>query len=59
MIQKYDNRLLSLMGTLATHLTTFACAQSLRIMRSEFELSINALDENIDFVVCSVTFLQE
>lgn len=59
LIQKYDRRLLTLSGTLSENIIAFACANSLKITSLQFELSINSLDECIDFVVASVTFLQE
>jgi hypothetical protein len=59
MIQKYDRRLKELMGTLSTNLLTFACNNKLEITSAQFELSINSLDETVDFVIASVTILQE
>jgi len=57
-LQKYNNRLKELSGTLSTNLIAFACANSLTISSAQFELSINNLDANIDFVIASVTLIQ-
>lgn len=57
--QKYDNRLKDLMQLLSTHLISFSCDNSLTILSSQFELSINTYDENFDFVICSVSLLDE
>jgi hypothetical protein len=53
--QKYVNRLKELMQLLSTHLISFSCDNELTIESSQFELSINRLDENVDFVICSIT----
>jgi hypothetical protein len=57
-IQKYDRRIFELIGTLATNLGTFACANELDLTNCQFELGLNRLDENIDFVIASITFIQ-
>ena len=54
-LQKYTNRLKELMQLLSTHLIAFCCDNELTIESSQFELIINSLDENVDFVVCSIT----
>jgi hypothetical protein len=56
--QKYDRRLLVLMNMLSINLASFACDHELTISSTQFELEINKLDENIDFVVCSITLVQ-
>ena len=57
--QKYDNRLKELMQLLSTHIIAFSCDNELTILNSQFELSINTYDENIDFVLCSISLLDE
>lgn len=57
-IQKYDRRLYELMNTLSTNLIAFSCSHELDILASQFELKLNTLDENVDFVVCSITLKQ-
>ena len=57
-IQKYDRRLFELTNLLSTNLISFACANDLTINNVQFELGLNQLDENLDFVIGSVTLLQ-
>jgi hypothetical protein len=57
-IQKYDRRLLELMGTLSTNLLSFACTNELTIQGLQYEAQLNNLDENIDFIIASLTFVQ-
>ena len=58
-LQKYDNRLLTLLGTLSSNLITFSCAQELTLQAVNLAMNVNQLDENIDFVTGTLTFLQE
>lgn len=58
-IQKYDRRLFELMTTLSATLAGFSCDNGLTLQRVRMELALNQLDENIDFIVASVTLLQE
>lgn len=57
-IQKYDRRLLTLMTLLATTIGDIACTNELDISGLNFDMKLNAFDENIDGVECSVTFTQ-
>jgi hypothetical protein len=56
--QKHDRRLLELSQMLALNLALFACDNELTLSQPQFDLEINSLDENIDFVVASVTIIQ-
>lgn len=57
-IQKYDRRLLALSTLLATTVGDVACTNELDISNINFDMKLNAFDENIDGVECSLTFTQ-
>ncbi len=56
--QKYTRRLLSLMQSLSTIISQFACTNQLEINNVNMKMDINKHDENIDFVACEITFIQ-
>lgn len=57
-IQKYDRRLLALSTLLATTIGAVACTNELDVSGLVFDMKLNAFDENIDGVECSLTFTQ-
>lgn len=57
-IQKYDRRLLALSSLLATTIGDVACTNELDVNGLVFDMKLNAFDENIDGVECSLTFTQ-
>jgi len=56
--QKYNARLLELMTMLSTAIATFACDNELSITQCNYNMLLNQLDENIDFVEAVITFVQ-
>lgn len=57
-IQKYDRRLKELMQTLSTNIISFACTNELEVKNLQFELRLNNLDENVDFIIASIELVQ-
>lgn len=57
--QKYDRRLLYLSQALSANMLLFACSQELTVSRLQFDLRINNLDANIDWVAATFTIVQE
>ena len=57
-MDKYQRRLLELMQLLAVFLGSFECENDLSILSSEFILSLNRFDTNIDFVGGNITIKQ-
>ena len=58
-IQKYDRRLLDLMGTLNTFISNFMCDNALDVSGVRMLAVINRFAENIDFIEATLTFIQE
>jgi len=58
-IQKYERRLLALTTSLVTHVSTFACANSLILNIGSIDYGFNLFDSNIDFVMSQgISFTQ-
>ena len=57
-IQKYDARLLALMTLLASTIGDIACANELDIESLTFKVGLNKFDENADFSIATVNFIQ-
>lgn len=58
-IQKYDRRLLSLMGTLSTFIQNFMCDNALDVTGTRMLAMLNRFAENIDYIEATLTFIQE
>lgn len=56
--QKYNARLLDLMTGLSGIISAFACANELEVTQCNYNMLLNQLDENIDFVEAVITFVQ-
>lgn len=56
--QKYNARLLDLMTGLSGIIAAFACAHELEVTQCNYNMLLNQLDENIDFVEAVITFVQ-
>lgn len=57
--QKYDRRLLSLMGILSNAISDISCNNSLDVTGVKLLAMINRFAENIDYIEGTVTFIQE
>ena len=57
-IQKYDRRLKELSQILTSIISTIMCENELDVEGLDIRFDINRFDTNIDFVVCSITFIQ-
>lgn len=57
-IQKYDARLLALTTLLATTIGDIACTNQLDISNYTMEENLNTFNENLDFIVTTVTLTQ-
>ena len=58
-MDKYNNRLLMLMQTLAAFIGTFECENGLSIVSSNFLIGLDRFDEDLDMVYCQITFRQQ
>ena len=54
--QKFDNRLLFLVETIANQMGVFACQNQLELSMTNTEWAINTFSDNIDFVQSDVIF---